>query len=421
MQQLNQKVVNLQPLVLTTEILQRRKGFDITMANYLILKKKPSLNNNIYTSSRNLSSHNLQLDHISLSTESLDEKDISDFIKDPDIEMIAPEMPVSLIKPFSSDKAETDTHSNWGLDAIKVNDSQYTGKGVKVAILDTGIEKSHSAFSGTKITEKDFTAEGNGDSNGHGTHCAGTIFGRDVNGVRIGIAQGIECAFIAKVLGENGSGASDSLFKAMLWALECKSDIISMSLGFDFPGMVKYKVDNGWPVELATSTALESYRDNLRMFDSLIKLSRSHAGFGYHPLFVAASGNESRRDDDIKFKISTSLPACAEGVISVAAACKVAIEHYDIASFSNVNVSLSAPGVDIISAWPGNTLKTLDGTSMACPHVAGVAALWWEERRQQRVTPTAKNVTSQLYATARRNFLSSTTEYDYGQGLVTAP
>lgn len=204
------------------------------MANYLILKKKPSLNNNIYTSSRNLSSHNLQLDHISLSTESLNEKEISDFIKDPDIEMIAPEMPVSLIKPFSSDKAETDPHSNWGLDAIKANDSQYTGKGVKVAILDTGIEKSHSAFSGTKITEKDFTAEGNGDSNGHGTHCAGTIFGRDVNGVRIGIAQGIECAFIAKVLGENGGGASDSLFKAMLWALECKSDIISMSLGFDF-------------------------------------------------------------------------------------------------------------------------------------------------------------------------------------------
>ncbi len=390
------------------------------MNKYFILKKKHSLKTNILN--RNLSPTNHLLNDVSFSTETLNEKDISDIIKDPDVEMIAPEMPVSLIRPFASDNIASELGSNWGLDAIRVTNSQYTGKGVKVAVLDTGIEVSHSAFRGVSINEMDFTSEGNGDLNGHGTHCAGTIFGRDVDGVRIGIATDIEHAFIAKVLGQNGGGSSDSLFKAILWALEVRADIISMSLGFDFPGMVKNKVDNGWPVELATSTALESYRSNLRMFDSLIKLSQSHAGFGYHPLFIAASGNESRRDEDIKFKISTSLPACAEGVISVAAASKCKNDLFDIASFSNVNVSLAAPGVNIISAWPGNILKALDGTSMACPHVAGVAALWWEERRQQRVNPTAKNVTGQLYSTARRNFVSNVnTEYDYGQGLVTAP
>lgn len=389
------------------------------MDKYVILKKKLSPTTNVM--SRNLSLNNHILKDISFTTETLNEKDINDIKKDPDVEIIAPEMPTCLIRPFTRDIVETDSISNWGLDAIQVTKSEYTGKGVKVAVLDTGIEISHSAFSGVTITEKDFTNEGNGDLNGHGTHCAGTIFGRDVDGIRIGIATGIEHAFIAKVLGQNGGGSSASLFKAILWALEMKSDIVSMSLGFDFPGMVRNNVDNGWPVELATSTALESYRSNLRMFDSLIKLSQSHAGFGYHPLFVAASGNESRRDEDIKFKVSTSLPACADGVISVAAANKVENDIFDIASFSNVNVSLSAPGVNIISAWPGNTIRALDGTSMACPHVAGTAALWWEERRRQRVTPTAKNVTSQLYATARRNFLSTTTEYDYGQGLITAP
>ncbi|WP_336997478.1 S8 family peptidase [Leclercia sp. M50] len=390
------------------------------MNKYFILKKKHSLTTNILN--RSLSPTNHLLNDVSFSTETLNEKDISDIIKDPDVEMIAPEMPVSLIRPFSSDNIASELGSNWGLDAIRVTNSQYTGKGVKVAVLDTGIEVSHSAFRGVSINEMDFTSEGNGDLNGHGTHCAGTIFGRDVDGVRIGIATDIEHAFIAKVLDKNGGGSSDSLFKAILWALEVRADIISMSLGFDFPGMVKNKVDNGWPVELATSTALESYRSNLRMFDSLIKLSQSHAGFGYHPLFIAASGNESRRDEDIKFKISTSLPACAEGVISVSAASKCKNDLFDIASFSNVNVSLAAPGVNILSAWPGNTLKALDGTSMACPHVAGVAALWWEERRQQRVNPTAKNVTGQLYSTARRNFVSNVnTEYDYGQGLVTAP
>ena len=79
--------------------------------------------------------------------------------------------------------------------------SSCTGNGIVVAVLDTGIDASHPAFAGVEVIQKDFTGEGDGDQHGHGTHCAGTIFGRNVNGTRIGVAMGVKKALIGKVLG----------------------------------------------------------------------------------------------------------------------------------------------------------------------------------------------------------------------------
>ena len=87
--------------------------------------------------------------------------------------------------------------------------STWTGEGVTVAVLDTGIDSKHPAFAGVDIVEKDFTGTGNGDRQGHGTHCAGTIFGRDVDGKRIGVARGVKRALIGKVLGDEGGGDSE--------------------------------------------------------------------------------------------------------------------------------------------------------------------------------------------------------------------
>ena len=70
-----------------------------------------------------------------------------------------------------------------------------------VAVLDTGIDPNHVAFNGVNLTRRNFTAEGDDDLHGHGTLCAGTIFGRDVNGLRIGVARGVSDAIIGKVLG----------------------------------------------------------------------------------------------------------------------------------------------------------------------------------------------------------------------------
>jgi len=336
---------------------------------------------------------------------------------DPDIKVVARGMPTRLITPLAQSAAAAGAGS-WGIGYTGADKSKYSGKGIRVAVLDTGIEASHPAFNGVMLTQKDFSGSGDGDHNGHGTHCAGTIFGRDVQGKRIGIARGVPQALIGKVLGNDGTGSSDMIFQALTWALQEKAHVISMSLGFDFPGMVDELVKDGWPADLATSNALEAYRGNLRMFDALMSMIKAQQAFGYSPLVIAAAGNESRRQVDPQYRIAASLPAAANDVLSVAAIDKTA----RVAAFSNAFARVAAPGVNIESAWIGKGLETISGTSMACPHVAGLAALWAEAIIAGGGTPTASNVVAKLVAHARKDvFGGSYNEIDFGVGLVTAP
>ncbi|MGU3422997.1 S8 family peptidase [Methylobacterium sp. D54C] len=326
-------------------------------------------------------------------------------------------MPTRLIVPLPAASRDT---TGWGIAAVGADRSRRTGAGVKVAVLDTGIERDHPAFRGVDLVERDFTGKGSGDRQGHGTHCAGTIFGRDVGSARIGVARGVTHALIGKVLGDDGSGTSEMIFSALRWAMDAGADIVSMSLGFDFAGMVSQRVADGWPADLATSDALEAYRGNLRMFDALMAVLRANASFGASPLVVAAAGNESKRGVDKRYRIAASLPAAADGVLSVAAVGRHGA-GYSVADFSNSLARVAAPGVDIRSAWPGGALATLSGTSMACPHVTGVATLWWEALRDQGTMPDAGNVLARLLASARKDAIAAADEGDIGQGLVMAP
>lgn len=337
----------------------------------------------------------------------------------PDVEAIAPAMTMKLIRPFrGSSSANGDV---WGLQATGASTSGFSGEGVVPAILDTGIDATHPAFAGVELEEEDFTGQGNGDVVGHGTHCAGTFFGRDINGLRIGVARGIKKALIGKVLDNSGSGDTQMLEYGINWALKRGANIISMSLGFDFPGMVKSWIDDGWPADLAASNALEAYRVNLRVLDAVMSLTKPRGSLHGGTLVIAAAGNESKREQHPNWRIAASLPAASDEVIAVAAVGRRG-EGLVVSDFSNSAALLSGPGVDVISAKTGGGLETLSGTSMACPHVAGLASLWWEATRRGGRTPTAINVRSALISSARLGgFAGADAEADIGQGLATAP
>ena len=355
----------------------------------------------------------------SIAVETVENRELRDLGRDPSVKAIAPLMPTILVEPVQVEASGVG--DAWGIAAVKADTSPFTGANVVVAVLDTGIDKAHPAFTGVTIDENDFSGSGNGDVTGHGTHCAGTIFGRDVDGARIGVARGVTNALIGKVLANDGRGDSEMIFRGIQWALEQGAHVISMSLGFDFPGMVKRLETQNMPTELATSLALEAYRANLRMFDALMAMARARQAFGAGTVFVAAAGNESHRELNANFEVGASLPAAAEGMVSVGALQQGA-GGLSIANFSNTFPEISAPGFQIKSAKPGGGTQLMSGTSMATPHTAGVAALWWQQVLTSPVPATARTVTAKLLSTARLDALAPGIDIaDRGVGLATAP
>jgi subtilisin family serine protease len=146
-------------------------------------------------------------------------RELGDLQRSPATIRTAPVMPVALVAPLaSSARADDDRGCAWGIEAVGALRSPFKGHGVTVGVLDTGIDLEHEAFRGTKIEVKDFTGTGDGDLNGHGTHCAGTFFGRDVDGMRIGVAPGIKRALVAKVLNARGHGTTEQIMDGLLWA-----------------------------------------------------------------------------------------------------------------------------------------------------------------------------------------------------------
>ncbi|WP_065754869.1 S8 family peptidase [Bradyrhizobium paxllaeri] len=361
----------------------------------------------------------------SIEVADLSERNVAEAERDPTVREVAPVAPMELIDHCESFESFDDAphhRGNWGISAVGAGTCDLSGAGVTVAIIDSGIVNDHPAFDPFKILERDFSGSGKGDRCGHGTHCAGILFGQSVGGTRIGIAPGIKRALIAKVRPDTGKIESDMVFEAMLWAMRERADIISMSLGFDYLGMVSKSEERGLPRDLALSDGLISYRKNLRMFDAIAALMRKQAALGCSPLIVAAAGNQSRRQCTPAVKIGVSLPAAASDMVSVAAAAREQDSLLRIASFSNILPTITAPGVGILSAWLGGGLRLSSGTSAACPHAAGVAALWLERLRRGDRKVDADRLRAMLRDTARRDNLSADYDpSDFGAGVVAAP
>ena len=281
--------------------------------------------------------------------------------------------------------ADTDA-ATWGISATRVLTTRFTGRGIRVAVLDTGMDLGHPDFAGRSVTSQTFVlGQAVQDGHGHGTHCIGTACGpaRPIEGRRYGIASDAQI-FAGKVLGNNGKGADGGILAGINWAVANGCHVISMSLGVQAPPSVAY--------EQAAQRALT-------------------AGC----MIVAAAGNDSRRSQNLVRPVSRA--ANCVSILSVAAVDS----RFRVAEFSNRGTSaaggqvdIAGPGVDVFSCAPMPLRnKILSGTSMATPHVAGIAALWAEARQ---VTGAAL---FQVVASAARRL--GALSVDVGAGLVQAP
>lgn len=282
-----------------------------------------------------------------------------------------------LLGAHKSDKAleaEAETIP-WSISMISADKVPSTGKGVKVAILDTGIDSSHPDLRGA--VKGGYNAVGNSrsvrDRNGHGTHVAGIIASRKNRlGIR-GIAPEVDL-YAVKVLDDRGSGKVSDLIEGIEWAVQNKMDVINMSVGTK---------ENNQTLREAVQNA-------------------ARAGV----IMVAAAGNNGPSPNTVLY------PAKYAEVISVGAVSK----DRKIADFSarGAEVDIVAPGKDIYSTWPGGGYKTLSGTSMAAPHVTGVVA--------QLLSGGAGKSTSSIrsYIDSAAERLPGVSRIDQGSGLVNA-
>jgi serine protease AprX len=310
--------------------------------------------------------------------------------QDPDVVAILPNQKVELIQPRQVSygelsKMEIRQGCTWGLEQLRIPEMWETTRGedIRVAVLDTGVYGDHDALEG-RVTQfividplgRRIWSEPTFDGARHGTHVCGTIAGGETTeGIAIGVAPEVELLVAGVLLGETTLG---TLLEGISWAVEREADIINLSLGF-------------------------SYYEPLfaQVFDILINR------FGILP--VVAIGNESHGN--------SSSPGNAHSAFSVGAVEKLPYpsRKVQVPFFSSgaslvfpdqespalvVKPDVVAPGAQVFSCIPPEKrpdgtyeYSYMDGTSMATPHVAGVAALLMAAKPAAPVTDIIQAMT----------------------------
>lgn len=321
-------------------------------------------------SSRQLEAFEIGANTLPVASVQVTRKTLPALAKQPDVVAILPNQKINLIKPKAVEYSELRKQENkdkltWGLKQLKIPEMWETtkGKDINVAVLDTGVHSDHPLLKG-KVKEfivvdplgRRINANPAFDSGQHGTHVCGTIAGGETEGkVSVGVAPEADL-LVAGVL--VGDANMLTLLEGITWAVEKGADIINMSLGF-------------------------TYYEPLfaEIFNQLIEQ--------FEILPVVAVGNENHGN--------TSSPGNAKNAFSIGAVEKLPRSKLDIAFFSSgaslvfpdntsdnlvTKPDVAAPGVQIYSCIPPEKTPDgvfqytyMDGSSMATPHAAGVAAL----------------------------------------------
>ena len=297
----------------------------------------------------------------------------------PRVSYVEPDGPVYAVETAAASSTQT---VPWGIDRVFGPEEHSfatwesaKGSGIGVAVLDTGIDGKHvdlPALSGgiNTVDNTDYDV----DQNSHGTHVAGTIAALDNNIGVVGVAPKVDL-YAVKVLNASGSGTMSTVTAGVQWAVDKGIKVINMSLSGGYS---------------------ETLQDACQ-----VAYNNGH-------LLVAAvgnSGNPGGGGDNVGY------PAAYDSVIAVAASDG----NDNRARFSSTGpaVELIAPGVSIRSTIPGDGYGTKSGTSMASPHVAGVAALVWSAKPEL----TSAGLRTVLQVTAEDLGLNASHQ---GYGLVRA-
>ncbi len=290
------------------------------------------------------------------------------------VNRVRPVPELTLVRPQRIAAAEPPTEITWGLERLNIRklwDQGLQGDGIKIGHLDTGVDGTHpmlkDAFSAfaefNYIGKQGFPDPSPHDTDRHGTHTAGTIAGREVNGHRMGVAPKAQ---LASAIVIEGGKTTFRILGGINWALQQGVRVLSMSLGLRGPV--------------------------LDMLEDATKEVRERG-----VLLIVAIGNEGPG--------TSRCPGNCGVVLSVGAMN----ERGEVADFSSsqalpppknrVVPDLVAPGVGVVSAVPGGGFASMDGSSMATPHIAGLAALLF----QAKPSATPDQVRAAIFASCKRD------------------
>lgn len=269
----------------------------------------------------------------------------------------------------------TYSHNSWGANTLEVDKYlDYLVAGGKqnnsaiVAVLDTGLDTSHSYFAGRYVSGQKFIDVNTNDVDGHGTHVSGTVIDMNIALPNVKIMP-------VKVLGDTGSGSTTGVANGIRWASDNGAHVINMSLG--------------------SSSCSKTIDDAITY------------AVGKNVTVVVAAGN-------------SALDAAARGYCPSHVEAAITVSAFDSAnkpaSFTNYgpNVDVGAPGVSVVSTVPGNGKASYSGTSMASPHIAGVAALL--HVNNSSITPAAAQALIRNYVNPM--VLPAGNTKNYGSGIV---